>query len=240
MIKFFRKIRQRLLTENKFSKYFLYAIGEIFLVVIGILIALQINNWNQNLKELKKENELLISLQQEISANIKLLELLRINNDMYAADGSEIIQTLVHSIDSLSNSDVTRAFNFVKSSFKYPVLNGIVASNSDALHKNKELIVDFRILKDAYDNVIIQESYLDEFWNSKVVDFFILCGIQYEDNQGNEMQFSMSDIEIGGYTKKQFIALIKIKSVLQEYWENERKNALEKSRAVLIKLDNIK
>ncbi len=91
---------------------------------------------------------------------------------MYAADGSEIIQMLVHSLDSLSNTDVTRAFNFVKSSFKYPVLNGIVASNSDALHKNKELIVDFRILKDAYENVIIQESYLDEFWNSKVVDFF--------------------------------------------------------------------
>lgn len=47
MIKFFRKIRQQLLTENKFSKYLLYAIGEIILVVIGILIALQINNWNE-------------------------------------------------------------------------------------------------------------------------------------------------------------------------------------------------
>jgi hypothetical protein len=52
MIKFFRRIRQQLLTENKFSKYLLYAIGEIVLVVIGILIALQINNWN----ELKKNN----------------------------------------------------------------------------------------------------------------------------------------------------------------------------------------
>jgi hypothetical protein len=57
MIKFFRKIRQRLLSENKFSKYLLYAIGEIFLVVIGILIALQINNWNQNrLLQIKKQN----------------------------------------------------------------------------------------------------------------------------------------------------------------------------------------
>ncbi len=47
MIKFFRKIRQQLLTENKFNKYLLYAIGEIVLVVIGILIALQINNLNE-------------------------------------------------------------------------------------------------------------------------------------------------------------------------------------------------
>lgn len=48
MIKFFRKIRQNLLSEGKTGKYLKYAIGEIILVVIGILIALQINNWNEN------------------------------------------------------------------------------------------------------------------------------------------------------------------------------------------------
>ena len=51
MIKFFRKIRQNLLMENKTSKYFKYAVGEILLVVIGILIALQINNWNEQQKQ---------------------------------------------------------------------------------------------------------------------------------------------------------------------------------------------
>ena len=55
MIKFFRKIRQNLLMENKTGKYFKYAIGEIILVVIGILIALQINNWNENSKRKSKE-----------------------------------------------------------------------------------------------------------------------------------------------------------------------------------------
>ena len=53
MIKFFRKIRQNLLSENKFSKFLLYAIGEIFLVVIGIFIALQINNGNESRKNRK-------------------------------------------------------------------------------------------------------------------------------------------------------------------------------------------
>ncbi len=57
MIKFFRKIRQRLLAENKFNKYLIYAIGEIILVVIGILIALQINNWNERNKTKAKEIE---------------------------------------------------------------------------------------------------------------------------------------------------------------------------------------
>ena len=51
MIKFFRKIRQNLLMENKTRKYFKYAIGEIVLVMIGILLALQINNWNEKRKE---------------------------------------------------------------------------------------------------------------------------------------------------------------------------------------------
>lgn len=71
MLKFFRKTRQKLLTENKFSKYLLYAVGEIVLVVIGILIALQINNWNEaNKQQLKSEN-LNIRLQNQIEQNIQ-------------------------------------------------------------------------------------------------------------------------------------------------------------------------
>ena len=57
MIKFLEKIRHKLLIENKFSKYLLYAIGEIILVVIGILIALQIKNWNEENKERRVEKQ---------------------------------------------------------------------------------------------------------------------------------------------------------------------------------------
>ena len=52
MIKFFRKIRYDLMKQNQMSKYFKYAIGEILLVVIGILIALQINNWNEKRQQI--------------------------------------------------------------------------------------------------------------------------------------------------------------------------------------------
>jgi hypothetical protein len=62
MIKFFRKIPQNLLMENKTGKYFKYAIGEIILVVIGILIALQINNWNENNKKNKLNTSYITSL----------------------------------------------------------------------------------------------------------------------------------------------------------------------------------
>jgi len=69
MIRFFRKIRQRLLTENKFSKYLIYAIGEILLVVIGILIALNINNWNENQKTIKLERVFLERLQVDLETD---------------------------------------------------------------------------------------------------------------------------------------------------------------------------
>ena len=68
MIKFFRKIRQKLLSENKFSKYLLYAIGEIILVVIGILIALYINNLNTE----KQDSIILNGYLNNISESIKL------------------------------------------------------------------------------------------------------------------------------------------------------------------------
>ncbi len=66
MIKFFRKIRRNLLSEGKTGKYFKYAIGEIVLVVIGILIALQINTWNESRKQKQIEKQVLKSLFQEI------------------------------------------------------------------------------------------------------------------------------------------------------------------------------
>jgi hypothetical protein len=66
MIKFFRNIRQGLLTENKFSKYLIYAIGEIVLVVIGILFALQINNWNETQKNKQQELIILENILQDL------------------------------------------------------------------------------------------------------------------------------------------------------------------------------
>ncbi|SRR6056297_886641 len=78
MLKFFRKIRQNLLMENKTGKYFKYAIGEILLVVIGILIALGINNWNEQRKNrILEQNyiqELKIDLQRDSIAIKNLLK----------------------------------------------------------------------------------------------------------------------------------------------------------------------
>lgn len=85
MIKFFRKIRQSLLSENKFSKYLFYSIGEIVLVVIGILIAVSINDWNEERKEAKQEIIALKNLNDDLKYN--LLELRRV----YAEDSVQVV-----------------------------------------------------------------------------------------------------------------------------------------------------
>jgi hypothetical protein len=73
MIKFFRKIRQNLLLENKTGKYFKYAVGEIVLVVIGILIALSINNWNENRKNETRRKLLLNNLKIDLEQDLRRL-----------------------------------------------------------------------------------------------------------------------------------------------------------------------
>ncbi|SDR93450.1 hypothetical protein SAMN04515667_1027 [Formosa sp. Hel1_31_208] len=74
MIKIFRSIRKRLITENKFSKYILYAIGEIILVVIGILIALNINNNNEIRQQRAQELHYLKNIKTDLKLNISHLD----------------------------------------------------------------------------------------------------------------------------------------------------------------------
>ena len=74
MIKFFRHIRKDLMEKNKTGKYLKYAIGEIILVVIGILIALQINNWNEDKKEQVVEKKILRELLIDLEISKRDLE----------------------------------------------------------------------------------------------------------------------------------------------------------------------
>ena len=75
MIKFFQNIRKTLLAEGKTSRYFKYAIGEIILVVIGILIALSINTWNENQKQKKQLDAIYTTVEQNLKTDLKNIKL---------------------------------------------------------------------------------------------------------------------------------------------------------------------
>ena len=92
MIKFFRKIRKKLLQENRVSKYLLYAFGEIILVVIGILIALQINNWNEIQKNKDFEKEILEQIQSNLIKDKKTLENIAFNFEKAVISSNKLLE----------------------------------------------------------------------------------------------------------------------------------------------------
>ena len=96
MIRFFRKIRFELMERNKTGKYFKYAIGEIVLVVIGILIALSINNWNDERKMRIVELDILRGIKQNILLDtIDLSDNMKVYKEMFKRD----LNTLNHIAD---------------------------------------------------------------------------------------------------------------------------------------------
>ena len=106
MIKFFRKIRQNLLMENKTGKYFKYAIGEIILVVIGILIALQLNTWNEQQKKSKLKNEYVVSLKNDLTKDtIQLNRRLSLNKQM--------LKDLALIRDDITNGNIRTKEDFI-------------------------------------------------------------------------------------------------------------------------------
>ena len=105
MIKFFRTIRQQLLSENKFRKYLLYAIGEIVLVVIGILIALSINNWNEDQKKDISNTKFLKNLSYEIELD-KTVFTEKINNYEQINESLIAALSVLNESTSIQESDI--------------------------------------------------------------------------------------------------------------------------------------
>ena len=145
MIKFFRKIRQNLLSEGKTGKYFKYAIGEIILVIVGILIALKINNWNIKVQERNVERLNLNALQEEFNENKEKLNDVIAHNAQIISGTEKLIQTFnVNILDTISERTIAlnisgalaREINFVQSS---GVLSEMLSSGELKLIQNIEL-----------------------------------------------------------------------------------------------------
>lgn len=114
MIKFFRRIRKSLINQSRMRKYFFYAIGEIVLVVIGILIALQINNWNEQQKLKLKEEAALVNILNSIEGDLELF------NDIFKTrldlkqKGIDSLFTYSYAKKSLPDSLFMKYYNRMK------------------------------------------------------------------------------------------------------------------------------
>ena len=144
MINFFRKTRKKMADDNKFLKYSRYAVGEIALVMIGILLALQVNNWNEERKVLKFEQEILRDLKIEITSNIKRLEMATSMNRK-SLKNAKLLDTLYQNPElrnqysDFSTFKLTWQLSGNVFELDDGILNSIISSGQIKSIKNKEL-----------------------------------------------------------------------------------------------------
>lgn len=116
MINFFRRIRKNLLSENKVSKYLLYALGEILLVVVGILIALQVNNWNEDRNSRQFEIRMLTEVRNALSDDLDICQMLKERNEAKQQGIQEMLK-MITSEESYPDSVILNVYNKMTLSF---------------------------------------------------------------------------------------------------------------------------
>ncbi|NNE32064.1 MAG: hypothetical protein HKN40_06815 [Winogradskyella sp.] len=164
MIKFFRHIRQQLLTENRFRKYLIYAIGEIVLVVVGILIALSINNWNENQKQNDQIVKYAKALVQDLEKDIKMIDTIY-NTSKQISIRIDSLSAYVRNskLEDLSNLDViclTWVRLYRPYSWNQATLEEIKNSGSLRLINNEE--ISNRIVKYDAQSKHMEDDYYED------------------------------------------------------------------------------
>lgn len=177
MIKFFRKIRYNLMSENKTSKYLKYAVGEIILVVIGILIALQINNWNNHQKDLVKEQKILLQLKEEYSKNLaQLQQKITMRNNIITAS-SKVLSYIDNPVN-VSKDSLLYHLNFIGTDPTFdPIKNDLIESGNLHLINNDSL--KQRLSNWTSDVYQVQENELEwqKFRTEVVMPFMVSNGL---------------------------------------------------------------
>jgi hypothetical protein len=172
MIKFFRNIRKKLLAEGKTTNYLKYAIGEIVLVVIGILIALQINNWNEN--KIEKSNELNYykNIKRQLNEDKNAISANIVYNNRFFNEYKQAINIIEKNdrlmVDSLAKFSVnlTEFSDFHRQSNIYETM---VNSGEIKLLKNKQIIEALQQLEEKY----IFINKLEETHSQAVIEFVV-------------------------------------------------------------------
>lgn len=168
MLKFFRRIRQNLLAENKTGKYLKYAIGEIILVVIGILIALQINNWNENRKKDNQVRDQLTLLVKELEGDIYFYQ------QITSGDAKRIEFLHALSEGKYESIDLRKALYFI--SYNYDTRN--FGTSYHVLKENGAL-----------------NKLKDQNLREKLINYFEVTTVDYNDHSSWHRNFVYNNVE---------------------------------------------
>lgn len=168
MLPLFRKIRYDLAKDNQFLKYARYAIGEIVLVVFGILIALYINNWNEERIQSKELDELMKSISSAVQSDVKYLNLIRTGRENIGERSDSIFDTYMHqSVNSFSFDDyayISNSFVDLNSVIYFQPNTSSYEALKNSMYLSKLQGTDIELLLHAYyafaDRIVkVEEEY---------------------------------------------------------------------------------
>ena len=167
MITLLRKIRKRLISQSSFTSYLLYAIGEILLVMIGILLALQVNNWNEQRKNKKMEREILMEIREGLSQDLEDAIPRFIRGSQKTVNFTD---ALIHAIETKTEipDSLKKDYSRISISFQfYPVITPykILESKGLDIIQNKDLKssitkiynVEYELIQEALENELINK-----------------------------------------------------------------------------------
>ncbi|WP_223033128.1 DUF6090 family protein [Hanstruepera marina] len=179
MIKLFNRIRMKTIAQNKLGRYIKYAIGEILLVVIGILIALQINTWNQNRVERTQESQILKSLKKEYIDNLNQLNDKIFIREKIIHSSNQLLDILDNN-QNLQNYSVDSIETYIGTTTIFPTFNATSGVTNDIINSGKLHLIkdnDLRISLSNWtsdiDQVTEMETVLLEYYFSTYQPFLV-------------------------------------------------------------------
>ena len=173
MFRFLRQIRQKLLIESKFGRYLLYAIGEVLLVVIGILIALQLDTWNENRKLVQQEITLLEDIRSDLQETLKDLRFGKSLNEATIVNYRRLLEAIDRDepySQKIDSASMQMAYfhvpRFRRTTYESLKGQGEILSN-DSLKRQISDIYDRRFTYITEDQLKVEWA----FFNQKTLDF---------------------------------------------------------------------
>jgi hypothetical protein len=193
MIKFFRKIRQKMLTENKLSKYLFYAIGEIVLVVIGILIALSINNWNEKKKNISTKVESLKLIQENLKQEETRLNYVISRKEITTQQLQELLSGNINVVK------IENLYDLLTQSHSHLITNAgyktISQNNYINLIDNSELINELIFFYESHYEFLNKVGIYDTNYAQNYMEPFLLKNIPSEKGRFDENEILAKNIE---------------------------------------------
>jgi hypothetical protein len=181
MAKLFRKIRQNHMNQNNTSKYLKYAIGEIILVVIGILIALQINNWNETIKIRATEINFLKNIKTDLQLNLVSLDEFIISRQEAIKSSKLIIDyfnnpsNINYNTFNLNSINVMVWFPFQQNDNTYQEL---VNSGQLSIISNKDIKDQMQNMQSSFKTIAFVENEMQQDFESYLYDpFFSIADV---------------------------------------------------------------